>query len=532
MIAPDEIIVDLFAGGGGASTGMEEALGRSPDVAVNHDFVAIAMHEANHPHTVHLRQNIWTVSPLWATRRRPVGLLWASPDCRDFSKAKGGPPKRSREIRCLAWAVWKWALLTGPRIIFLENVEEFRKWGPLDSRGKPVKSQRGTTFRAFVRRLRRLGYAVEYRDLRASTYGAPTIRKRFFLIARRDGMPIVWPEPTHGPGLEPYKTAAEIIDWSLPCPSIFERKRPLAENTLRRIAEGIRRYVINSAEPFIVTYYGEKRPNDFRGINLGSPLPTQTTENRFGLIIPHLQRQFGNSVGHPANLPSGTVTAGGGGKSALVSAFLARIGQTGGNGKYSNSTLDPLTTVTTKAEHLTCAVHLAKHYGGVIGHGPDKTLGTVTTKDHHSLVASNLIKLRGTSKAGQSPDSPLHTVTSGGNHLGEVRAFLIKYYGQSKAQAATEPCGTLTTRDRFGLVTVMIGGEPYYIADIGMRMLSPRELFRAQGFPDSYDISPVVNGKKISKADQVRMCGNSVCPPIARALVSANVMLAGNVVAA
>jgi DNA (cytosine-5)-methyltransferase 1 len=488
----EEIIVDLFAGGGGASEGIRKALGRDPDVAVNHDRVAIAMHAANHPGTCHLINDIWEVPPRWATKGRPVSLLWASPDCKHFSKAKGAAPARSREIRSLAWVVEKWAREVRPRVIILENVEEFRQWGPLDKSGCVIASQRGTTFCAFTRRLRRLGYAVDHRELRACDYGAPTIRKRLFMIARCDGLPIVWPEPTHGPGLLPYRTAAVIIDWSIPCPSIFERKRPLAENTLRRIAEGIRRYVVKAAEPFIVTYYGPKRPGEFRGSGMGDPLATQSTENRFGLVVPHLQRQFGQGVGSPATEPVGTVMAGGMGKTALVAAFMAQ--HNGGFYEGGGRPLDvPLSTI----------VHR----------------GT-----QQQLVTSNLVKLRGTCKAGQPVTDPAPTITSGGNHIGEVRAFLIKYYGQGCGQVLGDPVATVTTKDRLGLVSVMVGGEPYVITDIGMRMLSPRELFRAQGFDDSYQIDIDVDGRRITKTDQVRCCGNSVCPPIARALVEANLI--------
>lgn len=457
-----EIAVDLFAGGGGASVGVKWALGKDPDVAINHDLAALAMHEANHPGSWHIHQDIWNVSPRWATKKRPVSLLWASPDCTHFSKAKGGPPIRDIKIRDLAWVIERWASEVRPRVIIMENVEEFKTWGPLDPDGRIIDSQKGATFVQFIRSLKRLGYRVDWRELRACDYGAPTIRKRLFLIARCDSMPIMWPEPTHGPGRQPYRTAADIIDWSIPCPSIFERKKPLAENTLRRIAEGIKRYVIEAEEPFIVTL-------DARG-----------------MVAPHIQRQFGNSVGHEMGCPTGTVTAGYGGKSALVSAFLA------------------------------------KHYGGVIGHEINKPSGTVTTKDHHSLVTSNLLKLRGTCKAGQPVTDPAPTITSGGLHIGEVRAFLLKYYGTDQDPQMNEPLHTITTKDRFGLVTANIGGEPYIITDIGMRMLSPRELFRAQGFPDDYNIDIDINGKRITKSDQVRLCGNSVCPPIATALAHAN----------
>lgn len=447
------VIVDLFAGGGGASEGIRMALGRDPDVAVNHDRVAIAMHEANHPGTRHLRQDVWQVPPRWATKGQPVGLLWASPDCTHFSKAKGSAPRRDERRRDLAWVVEKWAREVRPRVIILENVEEFRTWGPLDKEGRIIQSQKGTTFVSFVRSLRRLGYSVQWRDLNACDFGAPTTRRRLFMIARCDGLPIFWPDSTHGPGTpRPFRAAADIIDWSQPCPSIFGRKKPLAEATLRRIASGIKRYVLSAKEPFIVTYYGQKKAGEFRGCGMADPLPTQTTENRH----------------------------------ALVTAFLA------------------------------------KHYGGVVGQAMDQPVSTITSIDHHSLVTSHLVMLRGTCRDGQDLWRPMPTVTAGGLHVGEVRAFLVKYFGTAVGQSVMDPVHTLTARDRMGLVTVTIGGEPYTVMDIGMRMLSPRELFRAQGFPDRYLIDVEIDGRQISKADQVRMCGNSVCPPIAAALVRAN----------
>lgn len=491
-----DIIVDLFAGGGGASLGIFQATGRHPDVAINHDAVAIAMHMANHPGTVHFHEDIWRVPPSHASGGRKVALLWASPDCKHFSKAKGGALKRDKEIRSLAWVVVKWAQQVRPKLIIIENVEEFTTWGPLDADGKIMEDKKGFTFKTFIWQLRRQGYQVEYRCLRACDYGAPTIRKRLFLIARCDGLPIMWPEPTHGPDLIPYRTAAEIIDWSIPCPSIFERKRPLAENTMRRIAEGIRRYVINSPKPFIISYYGPKKEGEFRGRALDESLPTQTTENRFGLILPHLQRQFGHSVGHAANEPCGTTMAGGGGKTALVAAFLAQHN----GGSVGHEANEPLSTIVHRGtQQQIVTAHLSKHFGTTIG------------------------QERGTCRAGQPIEEPMPTVTAGGLHIGEVRAFLTKYYGQGTGQTLDEPAHTLTTRDRLGLVSVMIGGKPYVIADIGMRMLSPRELFRAQGFMEEYQIDVQVNGRRITKTDQVRMCGNSVCPPIAKALVETNV---------
>lgn len=469
-LAP-EIVVDLFAGGGGASTGMEQALGFAPHVAVNHDPEAIALHQANHPQTRHFISDVFEVDPLAVTQGRPVGLLWASPDCKHFSKAKGGKPV-SKKIRGLAWVVVKWARIVRPRVICLENVEEFQTWGPLGADDRPCPKRAGRTFRRWKSSLEQLGYRIEHRELRACDYGAPTIRKRFFLVARRDGAPIVWPQPTHGaPGtlpvrqkkLKPWRTAADCIDWTIPCPSIFERERPLAEATLRRIAKGIMRYVVEADEPFIAP--------------------------------------AGAAVGVPTLISMG-------------------YGERPGQQPRVPGLENPLGTVTAQGRHhaLVTAL-LAKHYGGVVGHELDRPAGTVTTVDHHALVTSNLVKLRGTSVAAAT-DEPLHTVSAQGMHHAEVRAFLIKYYGTDQDPQLGAPLHTVTTKHRFGLVIVK--GEPYAIVDIGMRMLSPRELYRAQGFPESYAIDRGADGRPLTKTAQVRMCGNSVCPPLARAIVAAN----------
>jgi DNA (cytosine-5)-methyltransferase 1 len=518
MIAPqldlgihDEILVDNFAGGGGASTGIELALGRPVDLAVNHDREAVAMHQANHPRTVHYCESVWTVDPVAATGGRPVGLAWFSPDCKHFSKAKGGKP-RNKKIRGLAWVAVRWAALVRPRVIMLENVEEFLDWGPLLKCGSPCPRRRGRTFAAFKRRLVALGYAVEHRELRACDYGAPTIRKRLFLIARCDGRPIVWPEATHAAPaseavkkrrLKAWRTAAECIDWSLPCPSIFERSRPLAEATCRRIAKGIMRYVVEAAEPFIVRCaHGETNKDGSarrgRGAHpMGEPLPTVTASKDFALVAPVFTEHANASSPRcmPADGPLRTICAQTkGGHHALVSAFLA------------------------------------KHYGGVVGAPIQGPVHTVTATDHHGLVTAHLAKLRG-DNVGHAADEPMHTVTGGGTHFAEVRAFLVKYYG-TKADGVpiSEPMHTVTARERFGLVTV--AGEEYEIADIGLRMLAPRELFRAQGFPESYVIdwgyfanenTGRIERRPLTKTAQVRMCGNSVCPPLAAALVAANV---------
>lgn len=494
MIKNQEIIVDSFAGGGGASLGIEMAIGRGPDIAINHDHEAIAMHMANHPRTQHYSENVWDVDPVKACAGRPVGLAWFSPDCTFHSKARGGKPFRdrnkARRRRGLAWVVVRWAKAVRPRVIMLENVEEFQDWGPLLDDGTPCPLRKGLTFRRWKKNLENLGYAVECRELRACDYGAPTIRKRLFVIARRDGLPIAWPKPTHGPGTNnQYRTAAECIDWSLSCPSIFERARPLAEATMRRIAKGVKRYVIDAKEPFIVTcnHGGE----GFRGQGVHEPMKTITaSRDAHGLVIPTLiQTGYGEREGQaPRALdihkPLGTVVAGGQ-KHALVAAFMAQ------------------------------------HNTGMVGHPANKPVSTITGRGtQQQLVTSHLTKLYGTCKDGQDNREPMPTITSGGQHIGEVRAFLIKYYGTDQDPQLREPLHTVTTKHRFGIVTVK--GEDYVIADIGMRMLQPRELYRAQGFPDSYVIDLAVNDKRLTKTAQVRMCGNSVCPPIAAAIVRAN----------
>ncbi len=499
-----ELVVDLFAGGGGASTGIEQAIGRHVDIAVNHDPEAVSLHERNHPQTRHFVSDVFEVDPLTVTEGRPVGLLWASPDCKHFSKAKGGKP-RSKKIRALAWVVIKWAKLAAPRVICLENVEEFQDWGPLRADGMPCEQRKGATFRRWLAQLRTLGYAVEWRELRACDYGAPTIRKRLFLVARRDGQPIAWPEPTHtakpakDSGLLPWRTAAECIDWSLPCPSIFERERPLAAATERRIAHGIKRYVMEAAQPFIVHIaHGDGKPGGVQRWGSGAhsidkPAPTLTAKAEHVLAVPTLvQTGYGEREGQAPRVPG----------------------------------LDkPLGTAVNGQKHALVAAFLAKHFGGEPQAGktaadlrsPAPTV--LASGGPQGVVTSHLAKLRGTSSSADTAE-PLGTVSAQGTHHAEVRALLLKYYGSQQDPQLTEPLHTVTTRDRFGLVTV--AGEVYAIADIGMRMLQPRELYRAQGFPDSYVIDRGADGRVLPKHAQVRMCGNSVCPPLARALVAAN----------
>ncbi|HBQ7860794.1 TPA: DNA cytosine methyltransferase [Klebsiella pneumoniae] len=677
-----EIIVDNFAGGGGASTGIEMAIGRSVDIAINHDENAVAMHRTNHPDTLHYCESVFDVSPGAATSGKPVGLTWFSPDCRHFSKAKGAKPVE-KAIRGLAWIVLRWAMDVGPRVMMLENVEEFKTWGPLlAAEMRPDPDRVGETFEAFVgmltsgvpadhpallecceflelspdseqamRLITGLGYDVDYRELRACDYGAPTIRKRFFMVMRRDGQPIVWPAATHGDPkspavisgkLAPWRTAAECIDWSIPAPSIFDRKKSLAENTLKRIARGIQRFVIESASPFIVkcNHTTTKGKYDcFRGQALSEPLQTITKTHGYAIAVPHLTkfrtgatgqpvtepvptvtagtsrrpggnghalgfveaglvpflagnggseyqakprpldkpahtilkesracvvapviaRQFGGSVGHRVDEPSATITAGGGGKSQLVTPTLIQMGYgerpgqeprvlqlgnplgtvtAGGNkfatvsaflakhygGNYTGAGVsldEPTHSVTTVDHHAVVAAHLMVNNTGHPGGSVGSPAHTVTTGNHHAVVASHLVKLRGTCRDGQRTDAPMPTITAGGQHIGEVETTLaVEHYDEQRAQQVLaflkEYCGA----DSTGLVE--IAGVTYRIVDIGMRMLQPHELYRAQGFPAWYIIDQDYRGVKYAKDKQVARCGNAVPPPFAEALVRAN----------
>ncbi|EOS9415426.1 DNA cytosine methyltransferase [Yersinia enterocolitica] len=609
----DGLVVVGFAGGGGSCEGIKQALGYEPHIAMNHNPVAMAMHAINHPRTLHYPEDIFSVDPLISTGGLPVLLGWFSPDCRHFSKAKGGTPVK-KEIRGLAWVVLRWALAVRPRFLMLENVEEFRGWGPLltDSEGnhRPDPARKGETFKAFIgmlgtgidanhpalaevceflkidingseaeRLTSGLGYNVDHRELKACDYGTPTIRKRLFVVGRCDGEPVVWPEPSHGAPnsadvlsgmLQPWRTAAECIDWSQPTRSIFGRKKDLADNTLRRIVKGLQRFVIDNPDPFIVrlgqTGFGGDRlqyPIDqplttitskaehlllepyavkcnhtstktkydcFRGQSLRDPLQTITRTHGFAVAAPVVVRQFGNSTANDINMPLGTVTAGGGGKS-----------------------------------QLTCA-HLAKHYGGnYTGAGIEinQPLHTITTVDHHALCTSHLVQLRGTCRDGKPIAKPVPTLTAGGNHVGIINAFLTKYYGTGGAVDLSEPIHAVTTKERFGLVENNFDVEPltdeqrynawncarlvdhfsdlpddwplfpaprpqylsvgeYIIVDICMRMLIARELYNASGFPPDYIIDRDIDGTLWPKSEQVARCGNAVPPPFAEALVMAN----------
>jgi DNA (cytosine-5)-methyltransferase 1 len=510
------MVIDLFAGGGGASTGLEAALGRAVDVAINHSATALAVHKANHPDTLHLTADIWEVRPQDVTKGRPVDVLWASPDCTHFSVAKGGKP-RAKNIRSLAEVVVEWAQAVRPRCIFVENVREFQGWGPLDNEGHPIEERKGELFERWCVRLRLLGYSVEWRVLDASLFGAPTRRMRLFIVARCDGEAIRWPVPTHGTKNRPLRAAAECIDWSLPCPSIFERARPLAEKTLWRIAQGIKRFVIENPEPFLVGCGG--RAGQTPPTPVSAPVGTITAKADRCVVTPHIIKV--NHGGHTDRAesitePLSTVTAQRRGH-ALVATSLMTIDH--GSSQHAVQALtEPLATVTAKARHACVAAFMSKHYGGVVGVPLDgRPMDTITATDHHAIAAATLIKIQGDSH-GVPIFEPMPTVVSSGLHVAEVRAFLLAYYGSgSVGQSLHQPLRTITALDRLGLVTV--GGVEHQIVDIGMRMLEPHELLRAQfgEFAAKYDLSAAT-----SKAAKVRLIGNSVCPEVARAVVRAN----------
>lgn len=504
-----ELVVDNFAGGGGASTGIEMATGYSVDIAINHDPEAIKMHKMNHPSTKHYCESVWDVNPVEACNGYPVAIAWFSPDCKHFSKAKGGKPK-DKNIRGLAWVALRWAGKVRPRVIMLENVEEFKTWGPLNRRHRPIKSKQGQTFQKFISQLEGLGYVVEHRELIAADYGTPTMRKRFFLIARCDGKPIVWPKPTHGPAdseevkkglLKPYIGAYTQLDFSLPCPSIFDTAeeikekygiravRPLAPKTMERIARGLKKFVIDNAEPFIVQVNHSGAKSDYCK-SANEPLNTITAKHGFGIVEPKLAPFIGvNTTNHPggkADNPLHTITTGG--QQCLISPTLIQ---------YHSETSEK----------------------EVRGQAIENPIMTVDSSNRYGLVTSFLSKFYKTG-TGQDVREPLHTVTTSAGHFGEVRAFLIKYYGEGTGQDIESPLDTITSRDRFGLVTIQ--GVDYQIVDIGLRMLEPKELYGCQGFPDDYIIDRDYEGKPYSRSEQVKRCGNAVCPPIPAALVKAN----------
>lgn len=539
-----ELIVDNFAGGGGASTGIEMATGISVDIAINHDPEAIRMHKTNHPSTKHYCESVWDVDPVEVCKGKPVALAWFSPDCKHFSKAKGGKPK-DKNIRGLAWVALRWAGLVRPRVIMLENVEEFKTWGPLNRSHRPIKNKQGVTFEKFVKQFKELGYDVEYRELIAADYGAPTMRKRFFLIARCDGKPIVWPEPTHAPAdseevkaglLKPYVGAYTQIDFSRPCPSIFDTSeeikekygiravRPLAPKTMERIARGLKKFVIDNAEPFIVQVNHSGAKSDYCN-SMNEPLRVITAKHGFGIVEPYMVQigQTGFTADRSKDVREPLTTIVSKNEHCLISPTLIQYhSETSENEVRGQAIENPIMTVDGSNRYGLVTSFLHKYYdGGYKGAGDslENPLPTVTSWDHNSVCAATLIQMNNHCD-GRDIKEPIPTITAGDGHFGEVRAFLIKYYGDATGQDIKAPLDTVTTKDRFGLVTIQ--GVDYQIVDIGLRMLEPRELYGCQGVPDDYIIDHDCYGNVISRSEQVRKCGNMVCPPIPAALVRAN----------
>lgn len=576
----DEMIVDSFAGGGGASTGIELATGRVVDIAINHDPDAILMHKTNHPHTKHYQASVWDVDPVEVCGGKRVGLLWASPDCKHFSKAKGGKPVE-KKIRGLAWIVLRWAGTVHPRVIMLENVEEFQTWGPV-RKGKPVKKLAGKTFHRWLEQLEALGYAVEWRELVAADYGAPTTRKRFFLIARRDGRPIVWPEPTHAPAdspevkagrKKPWRSAAEIIDWSLPCPSVFDTReeikakyglnaqRPLRPNTMRRVARGVDKFVIRSASPFLVVV---NHSGEFRGQEIGEPLQTITAKHGYGVAAPVMapltmhnnENATGTAITEPVNTITGT---GAGGHKMLITPAMiqyhteqtervrgqdvgeplmtidasnryglaaASLVKYYGSAQHGQEIREPLHTVTAKDREGVTVASLSKFYGGVVGTVATDPVPTITAIDHNALQTAHMVKLKGDNLGGPAGE-PVQTITASGLHHGVVTTRIERAAEGAPLQnwpkiraALNEFCGYHLEENE--VILFSIGGAWYFMADIGLRMLTPRELYRANGFPDDYKIERDYTGHEYGKSKQVARCGNAVPPPFATALVRAN----------
>lgn len=529
-------------GGGGASTGIELATGISVDIAINHDPEAIRMHKTNHPSTKHYCESVWDIDPKEVCKGRPVALAWFSPDCKHFSKAKGGKPK-DKNIRGLAWVACRWAGLVRPDVIMLENVEEFKTWGPLNRGHRPIKSKQGVTFQKFVQQLQNLGYAVDFKELVAADYGAPTMRKRFFMIARCDGKSIVWPEPTHAPAdseevkaglLKPYVGAYTQLDFSLPCPSIFDTAeeikkkygiravRPLAPKTMERIARGLKKFVLENAEPFIVQVNHSGSDWNYCK-SMDEPLPVITSKHGFGVVEPKIAPFMGtNTTNHPGGNckdPIHTITTGN--QQCLISPTLIQYHSETSEKEVRGQTIEvPIMTVDGSNRYGLVTSFLHKYYDPETYTGPRLHLQHPDPEEIKRQLSSSCLIQMNNHCDGRDITEPIPTITAGDGHFGEVRAFLIKYYGQGTGQNIKEPLDTVTARDRFGLVT--IAGVDYQIVDIGLRMLEPKELYGCQGFPDDYIIDHDYTGKAYPRSEQVKRCGNAVCPPLPAALVKAN----------
>ena len=549
-----DLIIDCFAGGGGASVGIEMALGRHVDIAINHNPQAIRMHKTNHPDTLHLTEDIFKVDLQKYVKGRHVALMWASPDCTSHSKAKGGKP-REKGLRILPWAVYKHAKAILPDVILMENVEEIQQWGPLDREGYPIKDRKGEDYQKFITAMKSLGYVFDSRELVAADYGAPTTRKRWYAVFRRDGLPIVWPEPTHNKngtdGLSKWEPIWKYLDLTDLGKSIFGRKKPLAEKTMNRIARGLDKFVFNCPEPFIVHYKFDNNPE-----SINTPLSTITAVNGHYICSPYIvpigygeragQLPRINSVEEPIN----TIVASGN-KHYLCSPYIMQLGQTGFCADRNRSVEDPMSTVVTKNEHcfispLMIQYHSETSRSDVRGQSVDEPIMTIDTSNRYGLVAAFLMKFYKTT-TGQPLWEPIHTITTSPGHFGQVSIlaiskeellmngvdeetaqkctwvsqFIIEYYGSGTGQSLNDPLHTIVTKDRFALVTVL--GNEYVILDIFLRMLKAEpELKLGQGFPEDYIIDHDYEGKKYPVSEQVARIGNSVVPIVAEALVAAN----------
>lgn len=543
----EKIIVDNFAGGGGASTGIELACGRPVTIAINHDPDAILLHRTNHPYTEHLQASVWDVDPEQVVRGRKVGLAWFSPDCKHFSKAKGSALV-DRNIRGLAWIVLRWAGTVRPDVIMLENVEEFQTWGPV-RKGKPVKSKAGQTFRQWKKQLTELGYVIEHKELVAADYGAPTTRKRFVLVARCDGKPIVWPERTHAPRnspevqagkLKPWRSAAEIIDWSIPGYSIFQSKeeikqkygvtvvRPLAENTLRRVIRGVDKFTLKSGEPFLVpTGYGERQGQAPRVHDISEPVPTVVGSGKHNIcepiIAPYLAECNHASGGHIADVgePYKTITAKHTGGVAAPVLIQYHTEQT--ENVRANRLEEPINTVDASNRYGFVSANLVEYYTGGRPLDISSPMHTVTSHDREALVAAQIAEFKG-KDIGQDCRKPLRTITASAGEFAVVRVTLSQTGDMGYWPQVRELLNRFCGYDLAGneCLVLMIGGVGYYIADVTLRMLTPRELYNAMGFPPDYQIERDYLGNAYPKSKQVARCGNAVCPPLAEAMVRAN----------
>jgi DNA (cytosine-5)-methyltransferase 1 len=573
-----DLIIDCFAGGGGASVGIEMALGRPVDIAINHDPDAIAMHEVNHPDTLHVQEDIFKVDILKYTKGKHVALMWASPDCTSHSKAKGGKP-REKGLRILPWAVYKHAKTILPDVILMENVEEIQDWGPLDKHGYPIKERKGEDYNKFINAMKSLGYEFDSRELIAADYGAPTTRKRWYAIFRRDGKPIVWPTPTRNKlganGLKKWEPIANYLNFNDFGKSIFGRKKPLADKTMNRIARGMDKFVFNCSEPFVIDVtkgitvtHAESGEHDmlnpymvqvnhsgdnFRGQNIDCPIPTITQKHGFGIVSPIITPfMMVNNTGHPGgniNNPIHTITTGG--HHGVVTPYIMQIGQTGFTNDRNRSVKESLSTVVTKNEHCLISPMLIQYHSEtgkkeVRGQSVSEPIMTIDTSPRYALVSAFLTKFY-KSGCGQSLYEPIHTITTSAGHFGQisilaidykqlkengvdeetatkctwVSQFIMEYYGCGIGQTVNDPLHTVVTKDRFALITIL--GSEYAILDIFLRMLEPEELKLGNGFPSDYIIDfKTKDGKPYPKSKQVERIGNSVVPIVSQVLVEAN----------